>query len=352
VEGLTFLPEVSTVNALIGEFKQKHISNLVVLIHDGGTQTGSYNACVNPSGALFEYVNQLDPEVDVVISAHSHNAYNCLIGGKVVTQAMSNGRIVTDVDLTINTRSGLITGMTANNVIVTRNVPADPAMQALVDKYYNLALPIAGQVIGSITADITRSTNAAGESAIGDVLADAQLWDTSPADRGGAVMAFTNSGGIRDDLLYARLGYQEQPGEITYGEAFAVQPFYNNLVTMDLTGAQIETMLEQQWSGANQASPRVLQVSAGFTYQYSASGPAGSKVDLNTIMLNGTPLDPNATYRVTVNIYLAGGGDGFTVLQEGTNRLVGGMDIDALAFYLGANSPVAPGPQNRILLVP
>ncbi len=352
VEGLTFLPELETTNLLVRELKAKQIKNIVVLIHDGGSQAGYYNECVSPTGTFFDYVNRLHPEVDVVISAHSHSAYNCLIGGKVVTQAMSNGRLVTDVDLTINARSGNIIGMTANNVIVTRDVPADPAMQALVDKYNALVMPVAGQVIGSISADITRTANAAGESALGDVIADAQLYDTAPADRGAAVMAFMNPGGIRADLVYAAQYYQELAGEITYGEAFNVQPFYNNLVTMDLTGDQIHTLLEQQWMDANCSSPRVLQVSDGFSYTWSSAGACGDRVDPATIMLNGAPVDPAATYRVTVNSFLAGGGDGFLVLVEGTNPLFGGMDIDALASYMGANSPVDPGPQNRITVVP
>ena len=347
VEGVTFLHEVSAVNALIGEFKQQHVKNFVVILHDGGDPAGSYNECV-ASQHLVDLVSALDDEVDVVITGHTHNAYNCLIDNKIVTGAMSNGRIVTDIDLTIDTRSGIITGMTANNVIVTRDVAADPAMQALVDKYDDLVMPIAGQIIGSITADITRTTNAAGESAMGDVVCDAQLYDTAPPDRGGAVAAFTNSGGIRDNLIYSNPYYQELPGEITYGEAFNVQPFYNNLVTMDLTGAQIDTLLEQQFT---QDPDNILQVSAGFTYQWSTSAPDGAKVDPATIMLNGVVIEPDATYRVTVSSYLAGG-DNFTVLTEGTNLQYGGMDVDALASYFSANSPVAPGPMDRIVNVP
>jgi 5'-nucleotidase len=270
----------------------------------------------------------------------------------VVTQALSNGRIVTDIDLTINTRSGEITAVTANNVIVTRTVAADPAMQALVDKYNTLVMPIAGQVIGSITGDITKTANAAGESALGDVIADAQLYDTAPPERGGAVMAFMNPGGIREPLTYNAQYYQELPGEITYGEAFAVQPFYNSMTTLDLTGAQIHTLLEQQWMGLNWPAGQVLQVSSGFTYTWSGSGASGDRVYPATIMLNGVVIDPAATYRVAVNNFLAAGGDNFTVLKEGTNLVYGGMDIDAFAFYFGANSPVAPGPMNRITQVP
>ncbi|HJX39773.1 MAG TPA: 5'-nucleotidase, partial [Anaerolineae bacterium] len=205
---------------------------------------------------------------------------------------------------------------------------------------------------GSITADITRTANAAGESALGDVIADAQLYDSAPPERGGAVMAFMNPGGIRADLSYSNQYYQELPGEITYGEAFDVQPFYNNMTTMDLTGAQIHTLLEQQWMGGNWPSGKVLQVSSGFAYTWSTSGASGDRVDPATIMLNGVLIDPNATYRVAVNNFLAAGGDNFTVLKDGTNLQYGGMDIDALAFYFGANSPVAPGPMNRISRVP
>ena len=233
VVGLTFNQEVETVNNLINTFKMQKVHNFVVIMHDGGTQTGYYNECVGLSSGFSDYVNALDPDVDVVISAHTHYAYNCLVGGKVVTQAMSNGRIISDIDLTINPRTRLITSMTANNIIVTRDVPADPAMQALVDKYNTLVMPIAGAVIGSITTDIIRTNNLAGESALGDVIADGQLYDTAPADRGGAVMAFMNPGGIRADLSYAIQYYQELPGEITYGEAFSVQPFYNNMTTLN-----------------------------------------------------------------------------------------------------------------------
>jgi 5'-nucleotidase len=212
--------------------------------------------------------------------------------------------------------------------------------------------PIAGQVVGSITADITRSESPAGESAMGDVVADSQLWDTSAPDRGGADIAFTNSGGIRADLFFADQYHQELPGEITYGEAFNVQPFYNNLVTMDLTGAQIHTLLEEQWMGDSWPEGNVLQVSTGFTYAWSSSGASGDRVDPATIRLNGVTLDPGATYRITVNSYLASAGDSFPVLAEGTNRVFGGMDCDALAGYLGVATPVAPGPMDRIVVLP
>jgi 5'-nucleotidase len=161
-----------------------------------------------------------------------------------------------------------------------------------------------------------------------------------------------NPGGIRTDLIYNQISGGEQPGQVTYGESFAVQPFGNTLMTMTLTGAQIDTLLEQQWSGVgNTAAPKVLQVSNGFTYTWDASRPIGDRVDPATIRINGTPISTSSSYRVTVNSFLADGGDGFAILREGTNRLGGAVDTDALEAYFRANSPVPPGPRNRITRV-
>jgi len=355
VAGLNFLDEAETVNALIPGLKSKGIETIVVLIHEGGVQAlpAPYNGCVGISGPIVDIVNNFDDAVDVVISGHTHNAYNCVIDNKLVTSASSFGRIVTDVDLKINRDTGDVVSMSANNVIVTRDVAKDSFLTALIDKYNAIAAPLANRVIGSITATITRTNNAAGESALGDVIADAQLDATNDPGFGDAVVAFMNPGGIRADLTYPSSPAGEGNGNVTYGESFTVQPFGNSLVTMTLTGAQIETLLEQQFPGClGQTTLRILQVSNGFTYAYSASAPACGKVNPASIMLNGVMVDPVATYRVTVNSFLADGGDGFTVLTQGTNRLGGAVDTDALESYFVANSPVAPGPQNRITQLP
>jgi 5'-nucleotidase len=352
VSGLSFKDEADTANALVPILKSRGVETIIVLIHEGGAQTGTYNQCVGISGAIVDIVNRLDPEIDVVISGHTHNAYNCNINGKLVTSAASFGRLVTDVDLKIDRISGEVTQMAANNVIVTRDVAKDSLLTDLIAKYNAIAGPIKNRVIGSITADITRSANAAGESALGDVIADAQLMDTARPGFGDAVVAFMNPGGIRADFSYSQISGSEQPGEVTYGEMFTVQPFGNSLVTMDLTGAQIDTLLEQQFDNPAAGQTRILQVSNGFTYAWSQSAPTGNKVDPATIKINDVAVDPNATYRVTVNSFLADGGDNFFVLKQGTNRLGGAVDTDALEAYFKANSPVAPGPQNRITVVP
>jgi len=223
----------------------------------------------------------------------------------------------------------------------------DPQAKKVADKYRIAVAPIANRVVGSITGDIVRDAKPSGESPLGDVIADAQLAYTRTA---GAQIALMNPGGIRASLAYAPSG-AEAPGQVTYGEAFTVQPFNNLVVTQTFTGAQIKNVLEQQFVGfGGQTTQRILQPSAGFTYTYSTSAAPGSKV--SNIALNGTPIDPAATYLVTTNDFLANGGDGFTNLSLGTGRVTApGFDVDALTAYLGAGAPVAPGPANRITVV-
>ena len=352
VAGLQFLDEAETVNALVPELKAKGIETIVVLIHEGGFPTGTYNACPGISGPIVDIVNNLDDEVDVVISGHTHQAYNCVIDGKIVTSAFSLGRVVTKVDLTIDRGTGEVVTMAAENKIVTRDVTLDAGITALINKYKPISAPFANRVIGQITADILRAQNLAGESALGDVIADAQLDATNDPGFGDAVVAFMNPGGIRTDLLYAQISGGELPGEVTYAESFNVQPFGNAMVTLTITGAQIDTLLEQQFVGCGQTANRILQVSNGFTYTWSTSGAACNKIDPNTIQINGMTVNPLASYRVTVNSFLADGGDNFLVLKLGTDRLGGDVDTDALEKYLTAFAPVAPGPQNRITQVP
>lgn len=351
ISELNFADEADTVNALIPELKQKGIETIVVVIHEGGFPTGLYNECPGISGPIVDIVERTSDEVDLFITGHTHQAYNCVIDGRRVTSASSFGRVVTDIDLVIDRSTAEMISATANNNIVTRDVPLDPFLTTLVTKYNELTAPLANRVIGSITADITRTPNGAGESALGDVIADAQLAATADPAFGGAVVAFMNPGGIRDDFDFVQSA-GEGDGNVTYGEAFSVQPFGNSLVTMTLTGTQIDALLEQQATAGSDGRGRTLQISHSLTYSWNASAPTGSKVDIASIKINGEPIDPNGSYRVTVNSFLADGGDGFSVLVQGTDRLGGEVDLDALVAYFAANSPLAPGPQNRIIQIP
>ncbi|HEX6220615.1 MAG TPA: bifunctional metallophosphatase/5'-nucleotidase [Acidimicrobiia bacterium] len=352
VAGLTFNDEADTINAIIPHLQSRNIEAFVVLLHEGGSSPGGQNDCSGGlTGPVADITRRLDDAVDLVIAGHTNDEFICEIDGKWVTMADNAGRIFTDIDVTLNRVTKDLTVQNIENVNNLQSAPDAPDLVELIEKYDALSAPLANAVIGTITGDITRTNNAAGESALGDVIADAQLDATDDPGFGDAVVAFMNPGGIRDDLDFvAAQGAPDADGEVTYGEAFSVQPFGNSLVTMALTGKQIDTLLEQQWVG--QTSPRILQVSEGFTYSWSASAADGSRVDIADIMIGGIPVDPNGTYRVTVNSFLADGGDNFFVLVQGTDRLGGEVDLDALVTYFEENSPVEPGPQDRITVMP
>jgi 5'-nucleotidase len=359
VAGFDFLDEADTVNALVPELQRRGVEAIVVLIHEGGLPAAlDINGCNGVSGPIVDIVNRLDDEVDLVISGHTHQPYVCTIDGTPVTSAFSFGRLVTDIDMRVDRARKDVTSITINNRIVTRDVPRDAAITSLIGRYDALAAPIANRRIGNITADILRASDASLEQSLGNVIADAQLAATAGSGVGEAVLAFMNPGGVRADLTYASAA-GEGDGVVTYGEAFTVQPFGNSLVTMTLSGADIERVLEQQFCGINDTSFRVLLPSAGFHYTWDASAAAaadptcsGDVVALAGITLNGVPLDPAGQYRVTVNSFLADGGDGFSALLAGTNRLGGAVDTDAFEAYLTNFGPVAPAPQDRIDVVP
>ena len=233
------------------------------------------------------------------------------------------------------------------NEIVTRDVPKDPAQTALVAKYAALSAPIANRIAGSITGPITRQANRAGESALGDVVADAQL-ASARTNSGGAVVAFMNNSGIRADLVGSGSGTPGPSSPVTYGELYQAQPFGNTLTTLTMTGDMIRRLLEQQFTRPGTLED-VLQVSAGFSYRYKLTAPAGQHVDPDSLAVDGRKIGAADRVRVVVNDFLVGGGLGFTVLAEGTGRAGGELDIDALTAYFKNHSPVSPGPQDRII---
>lgn len=350
VKGLKFLDEAETINKYVKKLKSMGVKTIVVIIHDGGSQEGLYNESLNMTGSIVDVVNATDDEVDVFVTGHTHKAYNAVIDGRIVTEAGSAGSVLTDIDLVISNETHDVIEEKARNIIVSRDVPKDPEISELIKKYESLAAPITNQVIGNITGNITAEANNSGESVLGDLVADAQLNATSNPNSGGAVVAFTNPGGICNDLIYDQLSGGEQPGQVTYGEAFGVQPFKNDMITMTLNGTQIDALLEQQFDNPSPGNNRILQVSDGFSYTWNESAPTGEKVDISSIKINSTSISPNSLYRVTVNKFLADGGDNFSVLRTGTDKTVGIIDTDAFVNYLGACSPVSPEQKNRIIL--
>jgi 5'-nucleotidase len=342
VEGLEFRDEAVTVNALVPELAARGVEAIVVLIHQGGVPTGDYNECPGISGPIVDIVKELDAAVGVVISGHTHKAYVCDIDGRLVTSADKFGTLVTAIDLKLDRTTKKIIGAKANNVIVRSNFyPKDPEQTALISAYDKVAAPIAGRRAGSIKETLSRMPGDAGESVLGDIIADAQLAATSAAAKGGAVIALTNPGGIRTDII------KSEDGIATYADLSASQPFRHQLVTLTLTGAQIKDALEQQWIDPNR--PRILQVSKGFSYAWDATKPSGARVIASRMSLNGKRIDPDAPYRVTVNNYLAVGGDGFAAFKQGTAQQYGVYDVDALYAYFLANSPIEPTKADRII---
>jgi 5'-nucleotidase len=326
VYGLEFRDEAQSVNALVPELERLGVGAIVVLIHQGGFARGGANGCREPWGPIFELAPRFDKAVRVVVSAHTHQAYVCRVGDKLVTSAGSYGRYVTEIQLRIH---GKTLSASAVNHVVRSDAPQDASQAALVARYASLAGEI-DRVVGRISATITRQANADGESPLGRLIADSQLAATKDA---GAMVAFMNSGGIRAPLEW------KGDGAVTYAEVYAAYPFNNRLVTMSLTGAQILRLLEQQRGS-------MLQVSRGFTYAWDASRPVGERVVPDSVMLDGQRLRTDATYRVTINSFNAEGGDGLSVFREGKNRTTGALSRDVLIRYLGEHSPLAP-PQDR-----
>jgi 5'-nucleotidase len=341
IAGLEFKDEAETVNALIPELKARGVEAIVVLIHEGGFPTGDYNECPGISGAIVDIVQKLDSAVDVVITGHTHQAYVCEIDGRLVTSGDKFGTLVTAIDLKLDPETHDVISARADNFIVrTGSYAKDPQQTALLESYDKFAAPIANRRAGSITATLSHTPTEAGESVLGDLIADAQLAATHTEPSGGAVIAFTNPGGVRTDIP------KKEDGAVSYADLFASQPFRNQLVTLSLTGMQIKNLLEQQWLDPKR--PRILQVSKGFSYAWDGAKPYGERVAADRLSLNGERIDPAKSYRITVNNYLSVGGDGFTVLKEATAQQIGIYDVDALYAYFQANSPIAPMTASRI----
>ncbi|QKV94179.1 bifunctional metallophosphatase/5'-nucleotidase [Streptomyces sp. NA02950] len=369
VKGLTFHDEVKTVNKYARELYRKGVKSIVALIHEGGMPaSSSYNYdCDSPgagdgvSGPIVDIAKHLSPKVDALVTGHTHQAYACTIPDpsgtpRTVTSAASFGRLYTDTTLTYDRRTGDIVrtsvkGADSANHVVNREQPKAPDMTSLIGRWNKLAAPIANKPVGYVSAEIPGRGSTAYETPLGDVITDGQLEALSPADKGGAQLTLMNPGGIRSDLAYKASG-SEGDGVVTYGEAFTVQPFTNMMNVLDLTGAQLITALQQQVSGANENSPKILQVSKGFTYTLDLTKSGKDRIDTGSVKLNGEPIDPAKTYRVAMNEFLAGGGDGFPVFKEGRNKLVGASDLEAFTAYLGAHSsassPLAPPAADRI----
>ncbi|MFD7994758.1 bifunctional metallophosphatase/5'-nucleotidase [Streptomyces mexicanus] len=368
VKGLKFLDEAETINTYTKVLQRQGVHAIVALVHEGGYPTSSaYNYDCDAggsgsglSGPIVDIARKVSPEVDTLVTAHTHNAYVCTIPDpagrpRLVTSAASYGRLFTELDMKYDwhTHDIVRASVKGTNHVVDRTRPKAADLTRLIDHWRTLADPVANKAVGYISGDVPRTGDTTAESPLGDLIADAQLAHAQSLDSG-TDLALMNPGGIRADLVYAASG-GEGDGVVTYGEGFAVQPFSNTVNVKTLTGAQLLTVLRQQVSGPNAAVPKFLQISEGLTYTLDLSRPGADRVVADSVRLNGAPLDPAGTYRVAMNSFLAGGGDGFTELANGTDQLVGGDDLAALVDYLTAHSsaaaPYTPTAADRITVV-
>ncbi len=372
IEEIDFTDEVETANAIVPKLRKRGIKSIVVLLHEGVDPAGdrtAYNDCTGPVGPALEIAQQLKPQIDAVVSGHTHQPYNCVVQDpkgqpRLLTSASSLGRMVTKLHFLIDPRSGDIVrpAAFAENQIVdnTGSATASQNILDLIAKYNVLVQPIANEVIGHIAPmetgndKVVRTADAnGGDSPLGNLIADSQKADDTIVTPEGVapVIAFMNPGGIRADLL------ENADGEVTYGAAFSVQPFNNLVASLDLTGAQIKALLNEQWNGRNETAKKILQVS-GLTYTWDASEAAlpDANALVGDVMVDHdgdaatdmVPLEDGTTYRVAANNFIADGGDSFATFRSGTNRINGGLDIDALRAYLLANDPVEVTPTDRI----
>ncbi|MER5788081.1 bifunctional metallophosphatase/5'-nucleotidase [Streptomyces sp. NPDC001980] len=365
VKGLAFKDEVETINKYAKVLQRQGVQSIVALVHEGGFPSSStYNYDCDSAGAgsgisgpIVDIAKNVTPAVDALVTGHTHTAYVCTIDDpagnpRMVTSAASFGRLYTDTTLTYDRRTGDIarTAVQSANHVVTRDVAKAPDMTELIGKWNTLAAPIGNRAIGYISADVNSTGT---ESPMGDLIADAQFAYGKELDPE-TDLALMNPGGVRGGLTYAAKG-SEGDGVVTYAEGFTVQPFANTVNLQNFTGAQLVQVLKEQVSGANAAAPKILQPSANLSYTLDLTKTGADRVVTDSVKLNGTAVDLAATYRVATNSFLAGGGDGFTTLGQGTDDLVGTDDLSALAEYLTANSsaasPLAPPAANRITVV-
>jgi 5'-nucleotidase len=335
--GLSFRDEVQTISAETERLRAQGVEAIVVLLHEGGTRAPGPGDCPGLSGPIVDIVEALPPAVDVVIAGHTNAIHICRINGKLLTSAGQYGALLTDIDLTLERASGDVVGAAAQNLVVAEEIPEDPAQAAHINAYRALAAPMMDRRIGAIAAPLSRTAAASGESPLGLVIADSMLAGAL-AEGGAPDIAFMNPGGVRANLPNA--------GPVTLSDLFSVTPFGNDLVALDMTGAEIENVLAQQFRTDRNM---ILQISEGSSFAWRQT-PGGAGLAPNSVRIAGAPLDRGRTYRVVTNGFLASGGDGFTAFRNNRPRTIVGADLDAFEAYVAAHSPLAPPRPGRIRL--
>ena len=337
IKGLAFLDEADSINKALAEVRAKGATVFVVLIHEGGHTDEGFNEpdCKNLKGPIVGIAKRLDPELKLIISGHTHTGFQCKVDGRTITQAEMGGHVLSRIKLVVDPQSRTLRDISVRNVVLTPGeYPADPRMGTYLKQVKERSQAALARPVARIGAKVvTRTLNDAGEAPLGNLIADAVLEATKAE---GVQVAFMNSGGMRKDL---------EAGDnqvTTYGQAQVVLPFSNTIVVMDMTGAQLRALLEQQWVRKHADSKAaMLHPSRGFTYRWDGAKPRGQRVVPGSVRLDGVAIDDAKTYRVAANNFLAEGGDGFAAFEQAANKRDTQMlDLDAFVRYLAANDRV------------
>ena len=330
VTDLEFADEVETVSALVPEIRAMGIEAIVVVVHQGGVQSGGANDCTDLWGPIVEISETLDGAVDLILSGHSHDPYTCIVNGRVLTNAGSSGRYLTSIDLTLSRSGGDVEVATARNIPIAHTIAPDSDAEEIISFYRDIVNIEVNAVVGNLAGPMSSFVPGNnGLSTQGLAIADSQQFATE--DTAGSQIAFMNQSGIRDAL---------PQGPITFGQVFATQPFENSLVTMTLSGAQLVALLRSQFAGTRFS---VLQPSSSLRYEIETV--AGDiRLREGSVTIDSIPLDVGANYRVTANQFLADDTNGFPIFTEGTARTTGVIDFHAFIDYLENQPSPLPVP--------
>lgn len=343
IKNLSFDDEVSTINAAADQLSKQGVHTIVVVIHQGGYQCFAPGVAHDEravSGPIVAIVKHLHPEVDVVVSGHTHTVLSALLPNSagaptLVTQAFHAGTGFAEIQLTIDSATDDVIEKQARIVSPWADVPpanaVDPEIVALVSKAEFSVQAKTTRIIGTAESTIHAAPDPAGNSELGDLIADAQR------EAVGADLAFTTPSWVRGNI---------ESGKVTWGELFRIQPFGNRLMKLTLSGQQVVDLLNQQWSIEDH--PRVLHIS-GISYRWDPHRAPNDRIV--EVLRDGRPLLREKQYSVVLNEYLAQGGDAFTLLQNVPRRPTNLLDIDALERYVKKHNPLRAKDEKRIVRV-
>jgi len=330
IPNIESLDPAEAVNRYIPEIKAKGVHAIVVVVHEGGEADKKDPKKI--SGPIVDLATRLDPEVDAVVSGHSHKEYATQIAGKQVIQAGNYAKALGVIDLAVDRKTGQVVNSTSRLV---RNDEAgilpDKRVQTMVAGYHKAVAPRTEKVITTLKAPLTRVFSKTGETTLGETIADAQRAHVK------ADIALMNPGGVRQDITAA--------GPLKWGTVFGVQPFGNRVMRLELTGADLKATLEQQFS---EAGAKMLQTS-GMTVHMDMTKPIGQRI-VSITTDDGKPLDIAKTYVVAANSFIADGGDGFTALTKAKKKTDVGDDLTALVAFLSSGKPVPDGSKPRVII--